>query len=366
MAEDADSSQKTEDPTSKRLSEAAKHGDVPQTQELKHLIILATASIVLIMMSGTLATSVFKLVIPFVEQPHNIPVDGGHLISMTANLLFNLLLILAVPFILFMLASVASNALQHGIELEWERLSINFGRLSLLKGLGRLFGLESVIEFGKGVIKLLLIGGAGALVLWQHRLDFAGFISVDPNNLMPMTLHLVMKALLPMLAVLALLTGADYFLQRFRFLQRMKMTRQEVKEEMKQSDGDPMIKARLRGLRMQRARQRMMQAVPTATVVVTNPTHYAVALKYDEDKMAAPVCVAKGADLVAMRIRETAETSRIPIVANPPLARALFATVEIDQPVPPQHYKAVAEVIGFVWRLKGKLAAKPGAPASAG
>lgn len=359
MAEDADDSQKTEDPTGKRLTEAAKRGDVPQTQELKHLVILSAAAAVIIGMSGTLANSVVRLVLPFIQQPHAIPFDGGHLIVVIEHLSLNILLILAVPFILLMLASIAANSIQHPIEIAWERLSFNLGALSLIRGLGRLFGIETVIEFGKGVVKLLLIGGVGAAILWNHRADFPGFIDVDPANMLPLTLRLAMRALLPMLAVLLILTGADYFVQRLRFFQRHRMTKQEVKEETKQQEGDPMIKARLRGLRMQRARQRMMQAVPTATVVVTNPTHYAVALKYEEDTMAAPICVAKGADLMAQKIRELAEEAKVPLVSNPPLARALFATVDIDDPVPPQHYKAVAEVIGFVWRLKGKSPVRP-------
>jgi flagellar biosynthetic protein FlhB len=139
-------------------------------------------------------------------------------------------------------------------------------------------------------------------------------------------------------------------------MQKMRMTKQEVKDEHKQTEGDPMIKSRLRALRHQRARQRMMAAVPKASVVVTNPTHYAVALKYDMDAMGAPILVAKGADLVALRIRELADANEVPIVENPPLARALFAAVELDQEVPPEHYKAVAEVISYVMKLKGNLA----------
>jgi flagellar biosynthetic protein FlhB len=359
MAEDSDDSQKTEDPTSKKLDDAASHGDVAQTQELKHLFILATAALLMIMASTYLAGSVMRLIIPFVQQPHAIPADGGHLVTTLLHLALNLLVILALPWIMFIIASIAGNAVQHPIEFNLEKLTFDLSRLSLISGLGRLLGMETVIEFGKGIVKLALIGGAGAFVMWQHRLDFPGFINVDPDEMIPSALKLAMKTLMPMLIVLTLMTGADYFLQRYRFFQRLRMTKQEVKEEMKQQEGDPMIKARLRGLRMQRARQRMMQAVPTATVVVTNPTHFAVALKYDEDKMAAPICVAKGADLIAQKIRELAEENGIPLMANPPLARALFSTVEIDQPVPPQHYKAVAEVIGFVWRMKGKRTQKP-------
>jgi flagellar biosynthetic protein FlhB len=157
------------------------------------------------------------------------------------------------------------------------------------------------------------------------------------------------------LAVLAVVAVLDYALQRYRFMQRNRMSKQEVKDELKQTDGDPAVKARIRKVRIERARRRMMAQVPEATVVITNPTHYAVALKYESGKMAAPICVAKGMDALALRIRAVAEEAEVPIVENPPLARALYASVELDEAVPPEHYKAVAQVIGYVMRLTGAL-----------
>src|SRR5581483_8514299 len=151
--------------------------------------------------------------------------------------------------------------------------------------------------------------------------------------------------------------AADYFWQRMQFLKRNRMSKQEIKDELRQSDGDPAVKAKIRQIRNERARKRMMAAVPSATVVITNPTHFAVALKYESGKMAAPVCVAKGADSLALRIRQLAEEHDVPVVENPPLARALYATVELDEAIPPEHYKAVAQVIGYVMRLSGKLRA---------
>jgi flagellar biosynthetic protein FlhB len=165
---------------------------------------------------------------------------------------------------------------------------------------------------------------------------------------------ITVRILVAALAVLAVLAGIDYFMQRFRFLQRNRMSKQEVKEEFRRNEGDPAVKAKIRQLRKERARRRMMAEVPKATVVVTNPTHYAIALKYESGKMAAPVCVAKGVDALALRIRAVAEEHEVPVVENPPLARALYASVEIDETVPPEHYKAVAQVIGYVMRLTGR------------
>ena len=180
--------------------------------------------------------------------------------------------------------------------------------------------------------------------------ETAAGIAGDISNLV---IHLMLAAL-SVLAVVALL---DYMLQRFRFLQRNRMSRQEVKEEFRQSEGDPAIKAKIKQIRIEKSRRRMMAQVPQATVIITNPTHFAVALKYESGKMAAPICVAKGMDALALRIREVAEENEIPIVENPPLARALYATVELDEAVPPEHYKAVAQVIGYVMRLTGQMRA---------
>jgi flagellar biosynthetic protein FlhB len=170
--------------------------------------------------------------------------------------------------------------------------------------------------------------------------------------------RLLFKVLMASLATLGVIAGLDYFWQRMRWLARNRMSKQEIKEEYRQNEGDPTIKAKIRQLRHERARKRMMAAVPQATVVIMNPTHYAVALKYESGKMAAPVCVAKGIDALALRIRAVAEENDVPVVENPPLARALHAAVEVDDPVPPEHFKAVAQVIGYVLRLQGKLPAR--------
>ncbi len=169
--------------------------------------------------------------------------------------------------------------------------------------------------------------------------------------------RLLYKVLMAALAALAVIALADYVLQRHRFTQRNKMSKQEIKEEFRQNEGDPQIKAKIRQIRNERAKKRMIASVPDATVIITNPTHYAVALKYEQGKMAAPVCVAKGVDALALKIREVAAAHEIPIVENPPLARALHAAVEVDEQVPAEHFKAVAQVIGYVYRLTGKIKA---------
>ncbi|MGL4974159.1 MAG: flagellar type III secretion system protein FlhB, partial [Bosea sp. (in: a-proteobacteria)] len=222
-------------------------------------------------------------------------------------------------------------------------------------GAKRIFGKEGMVNFVKGLAKLMLVGVVVSVVLWGERDRLDGFARMDVGALMPATLALTVKLMASVLAIYAVLAIGDFGYQRFSWHQRQRMTKQELKDEYKSTEGNPEIKAKLRQIRAQKARKRMMMAVPRATVIVTNPTHYAVALQY-EAGMAAPVCLAKGVDAVALKIREVAGVHSVPIVENVPLARALYATVQIDDEIPAEHYQAVAEVIGYVLRLKGRRA----------
>jgi flagellar biosynthetic protein FlhB len=212
----------------------------------------------------------------------------------------------------------------------------------------------------KGLVKMAVVGVAIWTQLWPERGGLEAILSQSTVAVAADMSRLLFKVLMASLATLGVIAGLDYFWQRMRWLARNRMSKQEIKEEYRQNEGDPTIKAKIRQLRHERARKRMMAAVPQATVVIMNPTHYAVALKYESGKMAAPVCVAKGIDALALRIRAVAEENDVPVVENPPLARALHAAIEIDDPVPPEHFKAVAQVIGYVLRLQGKLPARAG------
>jgi flagellar biosynthetic protein FlhB len=198
------------------------------------------------------------------------------------------------------------------------------------------------------VVKVLLTAALAWWVLRPHVSELANLASLEPIAMMGFALDVLRRLVFAVGAFLLVVAGADWLWQRQRFMQRMRMTKEELKEDFKQSEGDPHIKARQRQLRVERARRRMMQAVPDATVVVMNPTHYAVALKYDTDVAQAPLCVAKGVDSLALKIREVAEAAGVPLLEDPPLARALYATVEVDEVIPPAHYEAVAKIIGFI------------------
>ncbi len=216
-----------------------------------------------------------------------------------------------------------------------------------------MFSRDALVNFVKGLVKIALVGVVITVVLWPDMNRLEGMVTADPALILLDFQVLGLKVFGAVLAVVTILAIADYVYQRNRWWNRLKMTVQEVRDEYKQMEGDPTIKGRIRSIRNERSRKRMMANVPDATVIITNPTHYAVALKYDRT-MSAPLCLAKGADAVALRIREVAKEHDVPIVENPPLARALFASVEVDETIPGEHFKAVAQVIGFVMRMKDK------------
>jgi flagellar biosynthetic protein FlhB len=223
-----------------------------------------------------------------------------------------------------------------------------------MAGLGRIFGVQGLITLGKALVKIVLVGGAAFLAVWPELRRLELLITVDLLDLLALLARVALLLAGGALAMLAVLAVADLFYQKWDFIRNQRMSKQEVKDENRQSEGDPHVKMRIRQIRMERSKKRMMAAVPTASVVVTNPTHYAVALKYASG-MPAPKVVAKGLDLVALKIREIAREHGVPIVENPPLARALHQAVELDREISPEFYKAVAEIIGYVMRLKGKL-----------
>jgi len=272
------------------------------------------------------------------------------------QVLLNLGILMAAPFAVLMVLGVASGLAQTGLLFTTGKIKPELKKISPLAGFKRMFSVKALVEFGKGIAKISVAAAVAFMVIWPERRHFESLASMDLIAIMLYLHDDLILLIAAVMVVMTLIAAADWIYQKVSFRNQMKMTKQEVKDEHKQQEGDPLVKSRLRALRQQRARKRMMQQVPDATVVVTNPTHYAIAMKYDQDSMQAPIVVAKGADLIAKRIRDIAEENEVPIVENAPLARALYATVELDQEIPQEHYKAVAEVIGYVMRLKGHLA----------
>jgi flagellar biosynthetic protein FlhB len=357
MAEDQDKSQQTEEPTAKRLEQAREHGDVVKSTELTAFMLLGGGTLAIAMFGKHTAIGLARALTLFLEQPDSMSVDGAGLAAIMRLLLPQLAVTLAPFFAVTMLAALAGHVLQSRPSLALDKIAPDFAKVSPMAGFKRLFGAEGWMNLIKGLIKMAIVGVAIWTQLWPERGGLEGILNQSTAGVVADMSRLLFKVLMASLASLGVIAGLDYFWQRMRWLARNRMSKQEIKEEYRQNEGDPAIKAKIRQLRHERSRKRMMAAVPKATVVVMNPTHYAVALQYESGKMAAPVCVAKGLDALALRIRAVAEEHDVPVVENPPLARALYAAVEVDEPVPPEHFKAVAQVIGYVFRLQGKLPA---------
>ncbi len=248
------------------------------------------------------------------------------------------------------LAASGATMLQTGFLLRLAAIQPDLARLSPLRGLGRLFGLETAAQAVRAVLKLAIL----AFLLWFALLrlapGLAAAIRFSPAALWPVLLATLQRLALPLLAAQIAIAIADLAWVRYRHNSKLRMSRQQVRDEHRETEGNPEIKQRLRQLARRRARRRMMAAVPNATLVITNPEHYAVALAYQRGSSGAPRLVAKGADNMAARIRETARAARVPLVANPPLARALYR-LELDTEIPPEHFRAVAEIVAYIWRL---------------
>jgi flagellar biosynthetic protein FlhB len=277
--------------------------------------------------------------------------DGPGLLKLAGSLEYAVVAAIGLPLLMLAIAAIAANMIQHRLVWSGEPLKPNLSKISPMSGFKRIFGKQAAANFGKGLFKLVALGAVMTAILWPERLRLEAMVRFDPSALLGVTSSLTMHLLGAVVAMLAVVAILDYLFQYRTWYERQKMSVQEVKEEFKQSEGDPHIKGRIRQIRMARMKKRMMAAVPKASVVITNPTHYSVALQYERG-MSAPVCVAKGVDNIAFKIREIAKEHDIPIVENVPLARALYATVEIDAEIPVEHYHAVAEIIGYVMGLR--------------
>jgi len=355
MADEQDETEKTEDPTQKRLDEAIKRGDVVKSQEVNTWFVIGAATLALMVFSGSMGSDLATSFRGLMANAHRVPVDGGGLTRLASRLGIEVIAAVAVPFLLLMLAAIGGNMIQHRLVWSLEALTPRLSKISPMAGAKRLFSKQAIANFVKGLIKLTLMGAILSALMWPERHRLEGLVGTDPAAVMPFTKVLSLELMAAVVAVLAIIAAADYLFQYRQWYERQKMSLREMKDEYKDTEGDPKIKAKIRQLRQNRMKKRMMAAVPESTVVITNPTHFAIALKYERG-MNAPLCVAKGKDLIALKMREVATEHGVPVVENPPLARTLHAVVEVDEEIPPEHYKAVAEVIGYVMKLNRAMA----------
>jgi flagellar biosynthetic protein FlhB len=352
MAEEQDDSQKTEDPTGRRLDEARNRGQVANSREVNNLLMLGVFSLSVLLFGGTAADAIYKAAMPFIESPDLVPADFEHLVRLGWKLLGVLLVAGAVPLVLALIAAIGAGYLQFGLVFSADGIMPKLDKISPLAGLKRMFSMRSLAEFVRGLLKLAVVGSIAMFLILPEVAHLNKLIGMEMIQLLSETKALLAKLLIGVVSIVAAIAAIDVIYQRLQHMREMRMSRQEIKDEFKETEGDPLVKGRLRQLRMERTRRRMMAQVPQSDVVVTNPTHYAVALKYDPGSMGAPKMMAKGIDQMAQKIREIAKEHGIPIVENPPLARGLFAAVDVDQEVTPEFYKAVAEVISYIFKLK--------------
>lgn len=346
--------EKTEEPSQKKLEEARKRGQIYQSREVNSFLLVFTLAIILSWSAGDIMEHAHGVLAVFITQPDLIPAEDTGLAQVLKEVIFKSAGILMGPLLAFVVAALAASMVQKPLILSAGPIAPKWEKISPVKGLSRMFSSRSLMEFLKGIIKITIVG----IIAWTSVEPYRGEIMRLPDTDMTSMLHLLQRMvgdmLTGILVALFFIALADYLYQRYDYMKNLRMSKQEQKDEYKQQEGDPHIKQRIRALRMERARKRMMAEVPTSDVVITNPTHYAVALKYDNTKMAAPIVVAKGQDKVALKIREVAKEHDVPIVENPPLARALYP-VDIEKEIPLEHYKAVAEVISYVYKMKNKI-----------
>ncbi|MDO9337267.1 MAG: flagellar biosynthesis protein FlhB [Caulobacter sp.] len=355
MAEE-EASSKTEEPTQHKLQEARKKGDVAKTPDLPQLFSLAAVAGVILIGGGWLATDMTQRLLPFIAHPDAMDMSGNGGVGIAQQAIMAGMPALMAVMVAAALAGIAGNVVQHGLLFTTEKMKPDFKKVSPLEGFKRIFGPDGWVQFLKSALKIGVTGAVAWMVLKPHAHELQGLAAVDPAAMLPATMALAKALFFAVLCFLLVTAGGDWLWQRARFMKRMRMSREELKDEYKQSDGDPHVKAKRKQMQMEVSRRRMMQNVPNATVVVMNPTHYAVALRYVQGETAAPECVAKGVDELALRIRAVAEEAGVAIIEDPPLARALFATTEVDRQIPEAHYQAVARIIGFVMGQKAARA----------
>ncbi|MGQ5487393.1 flagellar biosynthesis protein FlhB [Thauera sp. ZXT1-4] len=350
MAEESDL-EKTEAPSPRRLEQAREEGQVPQSRELSTFLVTVTGAATLLLLGNWMAIRVSGLLRDGFAFDRRAAFDDNVMLDMLERMLSGALLTLMPLFFALLIAAVAAPLLLGGLVFAPKALGPNFGRLNPVQGIARMFSVHGLAEMVKAILKSLLVGGVGSLVLWLN-MDHLFDLMVEPLEIgMADFSDTVAFAALLIVLSLGLLALMDVPFQLWQYHKKLRMTKEEVKREGKEQEGDPMVKGRIRAMQREMARRRMMSEVPKADVVVTNPTHFSVALKYDAEKMGAPVVVAKGRGELALKIRELAKEHGVPMLEAPPLARALYKHCELEQSIPAALYTAVAEVMAYVYQL---------------
>ncbi len=347
MADETDQESRTEEASQRRLQEARSKGDVAKSMEAPAFLALAATAAVIVGMGGSLARDMAGRLQIFIEQP-----DAFDMTGPGAQKVMSLAMQAAAPagivMIAALVAAVAGNLVQTGLIWAPGKLAPDASKINPMAGFARTFGPDGLVNFGKSVAKLVAVGVAAWMVVQPRAATLAVLGRMDVAALLPLAMDWLKALAIGVLVVFGTIALFDFIWQRQRFMQKMRMSKEEQKQETKETEGDPHIKAKLKQKRIAASKRRMIQNVPKATMVVMNPTHYAVALRYVQGETAAPLCVAKGVDALALRIKAVAIEHDIAVIEDPPLARALYAAIDVDQTIPVEHYQAVAKIVGVI------------------
>lgn len=351
MSDNDQSGEKTEQPTPKRLDDARKEGNIPRSRELSTAAVYGACVLAMMAFSGMLARGGLQWMKQALQPDPGLLQQPDELFGHAGQLLLAGMLVISPLLAIGLLASFVSPVLMGGLQWTNKSLVPKLDRMSPLAGIKRLYGGEAVAEFAKSLLRVLFVGAAGTLVMVSSMPLLRGLLHKPLETAIADGLQFALRLMLATAAAFFLLAVLDAPYQRWNWLRKLKMTREELKREHKESEGSPEVKGRIRQLQMQMSQRRMMQDVPTADVIVVNPTHYAVALKYQGENMNAPVVVARGVDEVALRIRALAQQHRVAVVSAPPLARALYREGQLGKEIPVRLYSAVAQVLSYVYQL---------------
>ncbi|MDR6983956.1 flagellar biosynthetic protein FlhB [Rheinheimera pacifica] len=347
-----DSAEKTEQPTSKKLEDAAKKGQIARSKDLGTAFVLIGSAASLLVFGKMLAIAVLDIGQRMLQLDTKDIFETNSMFTAWGAVGEKLIPPMAGIFIIILIAAFIGNTLLGGFNFSWEAAGPKASKMSPLKGFKRMFGLQALVELLKSILKVIVVIGIAYLLLKVFFFDIMALsLMSEPNNI-ESALHFLAWLFLGLCASVSIIAVVDAPYQKWNHIKQLKMSLQEIKDEHKNSEGDPQIKARIRRTQMQMSMKRMMQEVPKADVIVTNPTHYAVALKYEQGKFRAPVVVAKGVDEVAMHIRKIGNEHKVPVIESPSLARSIYYTTKLDHPIPEQLFAAVAQVLAYVHQLK--------------
>lgn len=356
MAEDRqESSQKTEQPTERKLEEAREKGNVPLSRELVHWVMILTSTFVFMALIPLLGKNLFADLRPFIANTDSIPIGETQSGLLAQSVIWIFAKFFLGVGIIFIAAATLSTGVQTRFRLKEDGLKPSLENLSWRKGLKKIFSMNATVEFLKSTLKILIVAIAMFYLIRPEILKNEALISADFHVILHEGYQQLGILFLGVVILMAVLAGLDYGYQYYKYMRDMRMSREEIKQEHKQQEGDPAIKQKIRALRRERLAQKLTEIVPTSTVIITNPTHYSIALKYDENEMAAPVVIAKGIDHMALQIRLLAKKHQIPIMQDPPLARTLYDTVKVGAEIKVEHYRAVAKIIQRLYELQGRL-----------